>query len=245
MACIGKIPGVLAQELNDSVYTVLEVRTNESIVVNANARDNGDFYFHGWATSSNGEIVYPAYNVFTLDDDSTLYAVFGTEQLNGKLDVNIRVNGSYRGNSNNVATFDVYLADGTLVKKGATDLYKHFPAGTGFIIENIQVEEGYFFTGISAVNSYSGCVKNAKLTQMNEVEGFISSSGITEVVLSFASNDYLGKNANMAKVESNEINTFINKGEHVIYDVSGRKDESQVISGWQAETEGSSVYIPV
>lgn len=225
----------------ENVITYLKIRTTEPIVVNSFVDDP---LFIGWSSEENGSVLYPAYQLFTITEDIDLYPIFAEEEINGKLDINARVNGTYRGNTNDIATFDVYIGD-TLVKETATDFYKQYPAGTEFTIRNIQVMDGYTFTGLSSAKSYGGCVKTSQLDENGEIHGRISSEGISDVALSFISADYTGTVGNLAKI-SNQITSSVQKGQQIVYEVSGRENSNQAIIDWESsETDTGIIYYPI
>ena len=226
--------------------TYLKIRTDERITVNAVAVPaDPTQYFLGWATETGGAVVYPAYQKFTVETDTDLYPVFSEENPTGTIDINIRLNGSYKGSAKDVAKFDIFLEDGTQVKTDAVDFYKKYPAGTKFIISNIRAEEGYKFVGLSSANSYGRCVKTAYLDDEGNIRGTIAADGITDAALAFISDDYTGTAGNVAKMPSIEINAALSEGDCRTYNVPSRENQNQFIreEDWMMEeTDTETVY---
>ena len=194
--------------------TVLSVQTDEDVIVDASAHSEDGKYFAGWSLDGGETVVYPAYQRFTISQSTELFAVFSEENQEAPLDVNARVNGSYRGSLNGIATFDIKI-DGQIVKTSITDFYKRYPIGTSFEIVNIQVADGYIFTGVSNAKSYNGCIP------ADALKGRICAGGITDVSLSFISTDYNGTAGNVAQLNDKPIVTAnLMQGECAVYAVS-------------------------
>mgnify|MGYP007069840824 CR=1 FL=1 len=94
------------------------------------------------------------------------------------------VNGAYRGNTSDIATFDVY-ADGQLVKANATDFYKKFPVGTLIEVRNINVADGYTYIGTSDKASYGN------VHHQDELPFYVETELVNDVALSFVDSSSL------------------------------------------------------
>lgn len=216
-----------AEENVETVDTTLNVEAYEptDVLAFAHSIDKSKI-FKGWAEQQGGEVVYPAYQTFTLSEPTTLYAVWGTEAEERPLDINARLNGSYRGNTSGILTFDVYI-DGILVKEGATDFYKKYPVGTSYEIKNVRAAEGYDFAGVSLQRSYGGCLPNASLS------GYVAAGGVNEVVLAAVSDDYSGKAGNVVKDPTRpRIETALADGATKNFLITSKPTATSAFAGW-------------
>ena len=205
----------------------LKINTSTDVIVDADADKDG-MIFAGWALSEDGDVKYPAYQKFTVRTDTELFPVFTEDSSSYALDVNARVNGRYSGNTNGIATFDVYV-NGNLVKEQAVDFYKKYPAGTEFEIKNIQVSDGYTFTGVSPLKSYAGTYSTGSLSGK-------TAAGITDIALSFISDDYTGTAGNVAKDLSIPVLQTTIEDESKEY-TAYRPDKTYGFSHWNENNE--------
>ena len=214
------------------IYAALMIETDSPVDILSGIQPTSeDKYFLGW---SDGENFYPAYRKFTVSSPTTLTAQFGDEPATGAIDVNARIDGQYVGSTAAVATFDV-LINGELVKTNVTDFYKRYPAGTTFEITNINTLPGYTFTGVNTLRSYNGC------TPAESLFGKIGADGITDVALTFISDDYTGTAGNVAKANNRPvIDNMLTEGESVNY-VIGTPASGQIFNGWN-HIDGTYTY---
>ena len=223
---------ILYTRIDTAPVSKLEIVTSEKVNVRAYVDNTEDKVFLGWAGDDATTVIHPAFVPFTVSESQVLYAVFGDSMENRALDVNARVDGRYSGSTSGIATFDVII-DGMIVKGSATDFYKKYPVGTEFEITNIQTAPGYIFTGVSSAKSYGSAIANGSL------KGRIMGDGVTEVALSFVTEDYTGTAGNVAKDLSVPVIEGAMQGEYNKFVVGGRPDSTFVFGGWDESGNSS------
>lgn len=96
------------------------------------------------------------------------------------LDVNILLDGKYKGSAAGVATFDV-LVDGNKVLDDGYDFYKKFDVGSSVSVEDIVAADGYEFVGVASRGSYKGTIP------VGALQGELQDGGVNDILLMFVS----------------------------------------------------------
>lgn len=96
------------------------------------------------------------------------------------LDVNILLDGKYKGSAAGIATFDV-LVDGKKVLDNGHDFYKKFDVGSAVSVEDIVAADGYEFVGVASRSSYKGTIP------IGALQGELQNGGVNDILLMFVS----------------------------------------------------------
>lgn len=171
-----------------------------------------------------------AFKGWSFQDDGS--AVSEWSDMN-YLDVNAKINGRNKGNTSNIAAFNVFI-NGELSSHNATDYYKKWPEGTPYRIEVTDVNTKYAFNGAADTVSSSAYVYGGG------VEGNVKDSK-TEALLLFDNRIVkLTTDLNFDGGSSDYREMVAGTSVRIPYNKTTRK--GYLFAGWATEPDGEAVY---